>query len=246
MYGACRAVGVGPPIEINGRSLPVHARTISDYAVLEGRMLELRGNPFDSLRWLLVCADGSREGASRAFKKLGDGWWAVTYVELLDWLRTWDGRIHALWLATRRTELGEIREWVIRNAERELRKGRWAAESWWENIQFLIDLVNGDDEVSALEWMAQETEEESDGLNWDALFRNLGDEPFHFPPDQVASMTLTQIKFFYCKREMAGKTHLPVIQGDKDMMRWTNQRAQLAQRATENLATGRHWSARSP
>ena len=242
MYGACRAVGVGPPVVICGKSLPVHARTIGDYAVLEGRMLELRGNAFDHLRWLLVRANGSKLASQRLFSKLSEGWWNVTYAELLRWLGTWDGRVHALWLATRRLDLSDVRAWVIEQGNQALRDGRHGPEDWWSGIQQIIDLVNGDDEISALEWMAKAAEGNSDGVNWGSVYRNLGDEPFCFPPETVARMTMGQVKFYYCKRENAGKPAMPEIKTEKQMLAWTAQAKIIVEKAVDNLSRGRTWS----
>ena len=244
MYGACRAVGIGPPVVVCGKSLPVHARTISDYAVLEGRILELRGNPFDSLRWLLVCANGSKSASQKLFTRLRAGWWNVTYSELLGWLGTWDGRIHALWLATRKLDLADVRAWVIDRASEALRDGRDGPELWWSGIQQCLDLVNGDDEISALEWLAKTGETNADGINWGAVYRTLGDEPLCFPPESVAQMTMTQIKFFYCKRENAGNaTPDPSNWTEKQMIEWTKKTQESSAKAVDNLSRGRMWSA---
>lgn len=245
MYGACRAVGIGPPVEVCGKSLPVHARTIGDYAVLEGRMLELRGNPFDSLRWMLVRANGSKPAARKVFNRLREGWWNVTYSELLSWLGTWEGRVYALWLATRQLELADVRKWVIDRGSEELRYGSDGPEIWWSGIQQCLDLVNGDDEVSALEWMAKAGEEKSVGINWGSIYRTLGDEPLCFTPEAVEKMTLAKVKFFYCKRENAGSaTPDHSNWTEKMMIEWTKKAKESAVTAVDNLSQGRIWGAK--
>ena len=246
MYGASRAVGIGPPVSIHGRSLPVHARTVADYARIEGRILQLRGDPFDSLRWVLVRANGSRHGAAKLFDKLRDNWWLPDSAELFRWLGTWEGRIYALWLAVRKLELEEVHQWVIEQANRALREGPTGPEAWWLcDIQSILDRVNGDDEIGALERLAKATEEgKSQGINWGQVYRELGDEPLNIPPGEVAGMTLTQIEFFFCKRERAGaRTPDTSTWIESNMIRWTKQQRQSAVMAIENLSQGKQWNA---
>ena len=229
MYGAFRAVGIGPPIELGGRSFTVHGRTVRDYAVIESRMAKARGNPFDVFRWMLINGF-SKEHIGQLFTKCRKGWWAVTMGELMQWLQTWEGRVLGLSLALRQ-DCGWVKRAVMKECERR-GEGR---EFWWNTIQEAIDIANGEDELSALRWIIRETKADSPRINWENVFRILGEEPFYKSVSEIENMTLPQLQMFWGEKVQ----QVDEFEADARLSKF----AESETKAAENLEAGRNWGA---
>lgn len=254
MYGLARLRGIGGAVVLAGRKFPVRARTLADYAEIEARMLELRGNPFDVLRWL--CRDaGNRSVVSRLVDRLRtneDDWWSVTIGESLEWLSTLEGRIFGLWLAVRQQSPEISLEWVrdrfIEAAETANAQGEFGAELWWDGIQTVLDVANGDDELAALEnFGIEETKGKSGNPNWRLAFRDLcisnrdNAEFIGLSPDQFWNLTLVQYRVLIRSREaLANKP----FDRESLMLAHNERQAKATEIAVEKLTEGKRWNSR--
>jgi hypothetical protein len=244
MYGACRAVGIGPSIEFGGRRFIVHARRVRDYAVIEAAMLAYRGNPFDVVRWML--RNGwNQEWGEKLFKRIRNGWWNVNYREMASWLGTWEGRVLGLWVALRdKADYEFVRDSVLSHCDLEYRRDSWGPERWWTSIQEAMDAANGDDELSALDWISRKSEDGEAGIPWPLVFRILGEEPFNFAPVDVEQMTLAQIQHFWCERSTLQFGFTAFDADSPERVERVSRETETRERAVKSLAQGLHWGAR--
>lgn len=237
MHGAPRAIGVGPPIRLGGRLFSVRGRRIRDYAAIEARILELRGNPFNTLRWLAASGWSEAFIRERISALRFSDWWSVGYSECMDWLGTWDGRIYGLALVTD-SDWDLIRTEVVRECDAAIRqRGQYGPEIWWASIQNALDIANGDDEVGALDWLARPNmgdNKKSETSFWIRLFDILSQEPFSFPLSEIAEMTMNQVRML-CRGEMK-------INCLADAIHYERQRREGIDKAVKNVMNCKHWS----
>ncbi len=235
MYGLSRYLGIGPTVRLAGREFGVFARRVRDYAVIESRIMSLRGNPFDNLRW--ISGPGSdRDSVVRVFGKLRDGWWDVTLGETLSFLDSWDGRCLALSLAIREPEP------FVRRAILSFMSGCdsiWDRESAWDPFQQAMDTANGDDELGLLKWVGKDDDGEQKAISWPQIFRDLAEAPFHRSDAEIAEMTLTQIRTLQGSRSSLAPTPTFARQTESDA--WSAKQETYAIAAAENLSSNLHW-----
>ena len=250
MYGLARLRGIGPAIKLGGRRFYARARTLADYAEIEARILDLRGNPFDVLRWL--CRDSAnRPVASRLVERLRineDDWWSVTLAESLEWLSTPEGRVCGLWLAIRSQDasLEWVRQRVVEESDAAESQGEFGAELWWDGIQSAIDTANGEDEISALEnFGIEETKGRSRRPNWRLAFRDLcvsepKAESIGISPDQFWSLTLAEYRCLMANRDTL---FMKPFERESLMLAHNERQSKATGKAIENLSNGKKWNA---
>lgn len=102
MDGVSRVAGVGPTIELGGRSWIVRGRTVEYYALLEAEIIKLRGNPFD----LIVTAARQMKDdpaavdlVARTVAERFRNWRFATYADHADFNNTPYGDAFKIWAA---------------------------------------------------------------------------------------------------------------------------------------------------
>jgi len=252
MYGLARLRGIGGTVSLGDRRFTVRGRTLGDYAELEARMLELRGDPFHVLRWL--CREASLYGVSaklvERLRTNEDDWWSVTIADAMEWLSTLEGRVFGLWLAIRYS--GVSLEWVqecfVEESEKAEAEQSFGADLWWQPIQTALDLANGEDELSALEnfGIEEEKSRKTGHPNWRLSFRDLcvsnrdHAELIGLSPESFWNLTLRQYQILIRSREaLAGKT----FERESLMLAHNERQAKETEKAMENLKEGKRWNA---
>lgn len=158
MDGLQRAAGVGPTIQLGGRTLIVQARFLEHHALISAELAKRRGNPLDVVRQAMSAFEAKGDGYVQAVVtnvmfELAE-WRDATLPQIGAWLEaTWAGWCFALWLAVRENAPRELTlEEVTRLASREYEdrirgEGVEAAEQWRAAIDGALNGANGDDEL---------------------------------------------------------------------------------------------------
>ncbi len=156
MDGISRTAGVGPTIQLGGRSLTTNAKILRHYAEMEAEIIRKRGNPFDLIRdakeALRDCPEIMGQFVTQAFDA-AVRWKTVSQQEVHDFLGTMSGTVFAIWLSVRDNDPATITlEWVkqafmdqMEAVARE--QGALAAQKWQAAIEAAIDQASGDDEL---------------------------------------------------------------------------------------------------
>lgn len=167
MNGLSRVAGVGPAIELGGRTFQVRGLILGYYAALEAELLKLRGNPLDLIVESAKSLRGE-DGRIDGFQSLvldniagvvADkfrNWRFCTYQDHNDFLRTPTGEAFKVWWAikgdpsAKDVTLAQVQHWL---AELRRKLGSIADEKEYETFRAerfesifnAIDQASGDD-----------------------------------------------------------------------------------------------------
>lgn len=154
MNGLSRVAGVGPTIELGGRTFTVRGCILGYYTALEAELLRLRGNPLD----LIVEAakslrgpDGKIDGyQSLVLDQIANvvaekfrNWRFCTYQDHNEFLRTPTGEAFKVWWAIKGDEsakdvsLPQVQHWMA-----DLRKKLASIESDEEFTKFRVERID--------------------------------------------------------------------------------------------------------
>ena len=181
MYGLFRAVGAGPLLRLGGGCYDLRPRCLRHYGIIEARMLQVCGNPFDAVRLLRPFGQSAVEDGFKTVRH----WNEVEFGDLLDWLKTEEGRVLGLWLALQHH--GITFDDVV---------DQQGDERWWSKEALpALAQANCEDEQGALVWLDDgPQDEEAPSIDWSRLFRVLSEEPFNISMREIGELSLRQVR----------------------------------------------------
>lgn len=243
MDGACHVFGIGPLLSIAGRELVLRAKTVRDYALIESRIVQLRGDPFDYVRFACAICTEPERLAETAFNAIRQDWATVSFGDMAKWLGTWDGRAFDLWTSVDGLTLSETKAAIC--CECDKLRNDTEAEWWWlSKVKTAIRQANAETEIAALMRIGR-TENESDEyqpIPWELIFRVLSEEPFSKSKQDILDLTISQINSLWCEREKltGGDEFSGSVQ---EMAKQAKEaKANVARKAASNLANGKLWN----
>lgn len=157
MDGLHKTAGVGPLIEIGGKSYLISPRILRHRALIQATIVKKRGNPFDMVREAssaFIDAPQVLQSLMPSIMAEAKNWNMVTIREVSEFLEdTWEGRALTVWLAIRDNDpehqsLETVEQIFFDGYEETLRQKGWdGAEKWWSEITSAIDQAEGSDEL---------------------------------------------------------------------------------------------------
>ena len=224
MHATALASGAGPTVVLDGKRTTVQGRTVRHYGQIESEILSQRPSLFDLLRELAKRLDP--DVCRAAFPGvIRDQWTRVTSDQSWRWLHTHYGTVFGVWLAVRHEgyTFEEIAEIVL--------DGKADVDA----IEAAVEQASGEDEITALQWIAGEEKQAGTPPNWHQVYRRMS-EKFGFGPEVVDNMTIPRIRQYWDKEDS--------LDEDTPLAGFDQRRHRDIDRAIENILEGKRWESR--
>jgi len=153
MDGSSRAFGVGPTIQLRGKTYTVNGRIFRHYAEIEAEVIRLRGNPFEMIPQARDVLSGELATLSFVLREIFNEarrWRFLSHADFHEFLDSWRGEVMQLWMAIRHNDpeltLDAVMEMFGDEVENITRtKGVKESLEWRDKVSEAIAQASGED-----------------------------------------------------------------------------------------------------